>query len=56
MNSVNIPGTDEMSKLTVRIPKPVHTFLKIKSMAKDKPVEELVLDAINHYFNLGEDT
>ena len=55
-DNINIPDTDEKTRLIIRIPRPVHIFLKLKSMAKDQSVEELVLEAIKDYFSLGEDT
>jgi len=55
-DKINIPDTNEKARLIIRIPRPVHIFLKLKSMAKDQSVEELVLEAIKDYFSLGEDT
>ena len=55
-DNINIPDTGERTRLIIRIPRPVHTFLKLKGMATDKPVERLVLDAIKDYFSIGEDT
>ena len=55
-DKINIPDTDERTRLIIRIPRQVHTFLRIKGMATDKPIERLVLDAIKNYFSIGEDT
>ena len=55
-DNINIPDTGETTRLIIRVPRPVHTFLKLKGMATDKPVERLVLDAIKNYFSIGEDT
>ena len=55
-DKINIPDTDEKARLIIRVPRQVHTFLRIKGMATDKPVERLVLDAIKNYFSIGEDT
>ena len=55
-DNINIPDTDERTRLIIRVPRPVHTFLKLKGMATDKPVERLVLEAIKDYFSIGEDT
>lgn len=55
-DNINLPDTDEKTRLIIRVPRPVHTFLRIKGMAKDQSVEELVLDAIKDYFRIGEDT
>ena len=55
-DKINIPDTGERTRLIIRVPRQVHTFLRIKGMAKDQSVEELVLDAIKDYFSLGEDT
>jgi|GEM_PF-5690305 len=55
-NNLNIPDTGEKTKVTIRMPRPVHAFLKLKGMAADKPVEELVLEAVTNYFRIGENT
>ena len=55
-DKINIPDTDEKARLIIRVPRQVHTFLRIKGMAKDQSVEELVLDAIKDYFRIGDDT
>jgi len=55
-DNINIPDTGERTRLIIRVPRQVHTFLRIKGMAKDQSVEELVLDAIKDYFRIGDDT
>ena len=55
-DKINIPDTDEKARLIIRVPRQVHTFLRIKGMAKDQSVEKLVLEAIKDYFSIGEDT
>ena len=55
-DNINIPDTGEKTRLIIRVPRQVHTFLRIKGMAKDQSVEELVLDAIKDYFRIGDDT
>ena len=55
-DKINIPDTGERTRLIIRVPRQVHTFLRIKGMAKDQSVEELVLDAIKDYFRIGDDT
>ena len=55
-DNINIPDTGERTRLIIRVPRQVHTFLRIKGMAKNQSVEKLVLDAIKDYFRIGDDT
>ena len=55
-DKISIPDTGETTRLIIRVPRQVHTFLRIKGMAKNQSVEKLVLDAIKDYFRIGDDT
>jgi hypothetical protein len=54
MSGVDVKGSWERTrKATFRLPEPVITFLKLKSITEEKSMEDLLLDALKAHFKIG---
>ncbi|MBU4189940.1 MAG: hypothetical protein KJ886_02955 [Candidatus Thermoplasmatota archaeon] len=54
MSGVDVKGSWERTrKATFRLPEPVITFLKLKSITEDKSMEDLLLEALKAHFKIG---